>query len=528
MSFYVFYCDGSAKPNPGYTGWGVHGYKYSLNAKEVRKKHHPNGFVPTANGYIQEKESNKEEIVAISSFYEFFGSHSINNTNNVAEMQAITQAMYFIKEEMQKEKIESVILLTDSTYTRRGLEDWCVNWEKNGWIKTDGNPVINSNIWKEIYTLKKELEKNIPNFKVTWTKGHAGEPGNEMADQLADMGVNLSVLTGSVIETTPQVHRCSFEPGLYWNYQTRRHPLLHFKRLYFNNSDIVEKPKEGLFSNQKQVYYLAHPGDKDILFGNGTQDAAYAVINMSDNVDSIINLVKQVQQESAQGSSTIARMNLDKLYQPSIMRFLEAHRRHALVPRIKSRINVHFLDDTPLSEEIFPPGQIYRALEIFTLLERKLVNYNKMLEDEIKQKQFNETKQSSFYCSFTKQTINFYDATEIFYETTVKKNIPSVVLRKDIPQGKNIIPIPIKIVDEENSIKEVTLSALLGSDLPPRNSLKRIETESPRIVVVWWSIGNKVMQCAYIVELRALSELSKDMPIKGIWSNFFANTFVSF
>ncbi len=46
-------------------------------------------------------------------------------------------------------------------------------------------PVKNVDLWQELDTLVSEHEINWH-----WVKGHSGHPGNELADQLANKGID--------------------------------------------------------------------------------------------------------------------------------------------------------------------------------------------------------------------------------------------------------------------------------------------------------------------------------------------------
>ena len=76
-----------------------------------------------------------------------------------------------------------VILTTDSKYVVDGItKGWAASWRKNGWIKSDKKPALNSDLWEKLLTLT-ELHK----VKFVWVKGHAGHPENERCDELAVM-----------------------------------------------------------------------------------------------------------------------------------------------------------------------------------------------------------------------------------------------------------------------------------------------------------------------------------------------------
>ena len=74
-----------------------------------------------------------------------------------------------------------VILQTDSRYVVDGItKGWAKSWRKNGWIKSDKKPALNSDLWERLLDL---LEIHEVTF--TWIKGHAGHPENERCDRLA-------------------------------------------------------------------------------------------------------------------------------------------------------------------------------------------------------------------------------------------------------------------------------------------------------------------------------------------------------
>lgn len=123
----------------------------------------------------------------------FFGTgHPLNvsepvrgrATNNTAEIQACTYAL----ELAQASGFNKVKVCTDSMFTINCMTKWIRNWQKNGWKKTSGEPVIN----KEDLTA---LDRAANGLCVKWdhVKGHAGIPGNEAADRLAVAGAQRYV-----------------------------------------------------------------------------------------------------------------------------------------------------------------------------------------------------------------------------------------------------------------------------------------------------------------------------------------------
>jgi ribonuclease HI len=77
-----------------------------------------------------------------------------------------------------------VVVYLDSEYVRKGITEWIINWHRRGWKTADGKPVKNADLWQRLDALRK-----LHTVEWRWVKGHAGDPGNERADMLANKGV---------------------------------------------------------------------------------------------------------------------------------------------------------------------------------------------------------------------------------------------------------------------------------------------------------------------------------------------------
>ena len=135
------YTDGACKGNPGVGGWGAL--------------------------LIQNEQS-----------IEIFDGE-LETTNNRMELMAVIEALKHatsIKDDVQ--------IYTDSSYVQKGIQEWIHNWKMNGWRSSNKKPVKNQDLWQMLDTLNSSL--NVDWF---WVKGHAGHPGNERADFLANEGV---------------------------------------------------------------------------------------------------------------------------------------------------------------------------------------------------------------------------------------------------------------------------------------------------------------------------------------------------
>ncbi|MBX9864492.1 MAG: ribonuclease HI [Hyphomicrobium sp.] len=99
-------------------------------------------------------------------------------TNNRMELMAAISALEALKASVTAD------LYTDSSYVRNGIMSWIHGWKRNGWRTADKKPVKNVELWQR-------LEQALARHKVTWhwVKGHAGNPENERADELAREGM---------------------------------------------------------------------------------------------------------------------------------------------------------------------------------------------------------------------------------------------------------------------------------------------------------------------------------------------------
>ena len=136
------YTDGACRGNPGPGGWGV---------------------------YIQLNDEEKD----------LYGGNP-ETTNNQMEMQAALEALKYLKD-----KNDVIELYTDSNYLRQGITEWIHKWKSNNWRTAAKKPVANRDLWIEISDLNEKM-----NVHWNWVKGHAGDPGNERADQLANLGAD--------------------------------------------------------------------------------------------------------------------------------------------------------------------------------------------------------------------------------------------------------------------------------------------------------------------------------------------------
>ncbi|MDQ2956741.1 MAG: ribonuclease HI [Actinomycetota bacterium] len=135
----VMYTDGACKGNPGPGGWGAW----------------------LRSGAHERELSGGEPLT----------------TNNRMELTAVIEGLSALKKPCE------VTVFTDSQYVRQGITEWIHNWKARGWQTKDKKPVKNADLWRL-------LDQAAGRHRVEWrwVRGHAGDPGNEKADALANLG----------------------------------------------------------------------------------------------------------------------------------------------------------------------------------------------------------------------------------------------------------------------------------------------------------------------------------------------------
>ena len=101
-----------------------------------------------------------------------------NTTNNRMELKAVIEALNALNRRCD------VTVYTDSQYVQKGISEWIHGWKARGWKTASREPVKNVDLWQALDAAQAEHK-----IAWRWLKGHAGHPGNERADQLANRGV---------------------------------------------------------------------------------------------------------------------------------------------------------------------------------------------------------------------------------------------------------------------------------------------------------------------------------------------------
>jgi ribonuclease HI len=135
------YTDGACRGNPGPGGWAV-----------------------LLRSGVHEKELSGAETLT---------------TNNRMELTAVIRALEALKRPLP------VRLYTDSEYVRRGVTEWLADWKQRGWRTAARKSVKNQDLWQQLDAL-------VAGHRIEWhwVPGHAGVPGNERVDRLANQAID--------------------------------------------------------------------------------------------------------------------------------------------------------------------------------------------------------------------------------------------------------------------------------------------------------------------------------------------------
>ena len=100
-------------------------------------------------------------------------------TNNRMELMAAIEGLSALKEPCE------VVITTDSQYVRKGITEWLAGWKRNGWRTASKQPVKNADLWQRLDELNQRHK-----VEWHWVKGHSGHRENELADLLANRGID--------------------------------------------------------------------------------------------------------------------------------------------------------------------------------------------------------------------------------------------------------------------------------------------------------------------------------------------------
>lgn len=137
MKLVDIYTDGACSGNPGPGGWAA-----VLIYKDIKKE--LSGYEPLT-------------------------------TNNRMELTSVIMALENLHQSC------TVRLHSDSSYVVNAFNNgWLINWQQNGWKKSDKSAVENVDLWQRLLSVADK-------HRISWlkVKGHSDDEYNNLCDKLA-------------------------------------------------------------------------------------------------------------------------------------------------------------------------------------------------------------------------------------------------------------------------------------------------------------------------------------------------------
>lgn len=391
-------------------------------------------------GIYIEGEGEKDSLV-------LYQASPHGTTNNQAEGQAfIEAAKYAITA-----RATYVQFFIDSRYIIDGHDRYLDTWKRNFWIKADGQPVKNREMWEEIDATRDRLHNANVKYKIDWVKGHSGIVGNEIADEGATRATALAkahdfdlkigdpkdFLPNKEIDETAVDVMSLKEPSA----------LLCGRRML----DVVNADQ--LMVGDKLAYITVNFDDKDPIKARGlgvmagdrmdglvvleTPDPLYTMIRAKQNAIDTAGLIKPFTMywDKLKGTKTIKAFNA----------LGEGNLNHV-------KENILLVDGSaPATHYLDPPRQARRCLEQAEIHKQMLIE---LQSDD---------------CSFEVQ-----DVTGLFFESD-DKGVKTI--RKDIAK--------VKSVKTKYQFDDRSLDIIMSFDceVPNRNTLNKLLKQDKEVSV---------------------------------------------
>ncbi|BDR26951.1 ribonuclease [Pseudomonas phage 9Ps-7B] len=442
----VLYTDGSFRQ--GKAGWGIHGYTYenvAMKSKAATKQQ------PTAKGYL---DVGADETCTVLNYIDAFGSVTNNPTNNTGELTAAIEA-FKIAHEADAPRLT---MLMDSEYVRKGMTAYLPKWIKSNWIKSDGTPVANQDLWKQMVELKAKWEETNKPLSIQWVRGHNGDIGNEKADANAKLGsgqnndkpVMVSVKGEEINKLKKQVVN----------------PLILESRLLFAINSGEEPDGFYYTYNLGRMHNYGHkPKDTakdklakaDLILGRRISEATFSVYKANEPDEYLQLLINMHTEALGTENPELGIINLANAYRATIRQKIESMGLPALV--VWKDINVLSTPtDELISRTLNPPRMANDAVATFNVMRSRLEDY---------------------LAGKLGESVGIIDITEHFFEEVAKGKKVGYQLLKTITSNTGFVEVPITFKD-----RKIKLKLVLNIDIPSRNQLARIGANKVKMEIL--------------------------------------------
>lgn len=530
----VFYTDGSTfRGNPAPCGCAVHGYFYTFEPETKKPNVTTVGYLSNAtkvklitntdealNDFIANKTPYVvKQLFEVNMARPLQVADPLRSTNNYAELMGVISGLELALKfnSLNEEKLSAVTIVSDSMYVINGINDYMPNWKMNNWRKSNGDPVLNDDLWFMIDKLI-ETVGDAMHLNFHWVRGHNGDYGNENADRLASLAStkaasnDFSCNEPRLLINVPDTYVEEVVVDAKGNSKTVKrkintsndvkrdvHPFFFTNRLVFNPSTI------GVNNDHRKMYNLYSPPpvkgkDKekaDQLIGKESSDAYLAICLLQERDPYIDTLmIEQRRWLALKGRNTnvIVQGYLNNFLNNDLYDEIKTNGATVLHGSNDMVTNMFTYNDVPLTMVMEPQFLAARYVKQYIDMETSLTWF---IEDEAGRLPNSHIKN---------------DITDLIFETNTKG---AVKLLDTITQQTKSIKVPVAIVADSKE-KEIDVTLTLDLDLPPRNVLRRLEDYKPQVYLMVASESHLSFTYYVIIKLTTTNEY---MIIKATQAN---------
>lgn len=467
----VLYTDGGWKE---VGGWGLHGYTY--NAAEPLERVAKKNDIPSTKGYVEQAKLENKDVNAIKplSYVDGWGSMPYKCSNNTAEVKAALEGVKIAK----KYSANELTILSDSEYLIKGIKEGYYRWEKDGWVKPDGTPRANQEVWKELIKEVEDLKQNGKTIHWYWVRGHSDNLGNDNADSNATRG---RILAAKGIEfDTVYIE----DPNGYWKEEADYNRLFAQPCWYFCINQERHKSSDGRY-----VYYTGNHTNSVDQFGKVSTDHSYTVLFLKEP-EPVLEAVMEYQETVAKSDnqSTVVAF-LKHILSAKVYTELKEHGMQYVVKH-QHQNDLYSITKKQLTWEARPPKRAQYAMMAFG-------HMFLLLEDYLAGK--------------TDKTC-LTDITELLFDYDEKKGVKTGKLKKALVKQASVsVPVSYNV---SGTVEAATLTLTYNLDLPQKNSLSSIAKMNPKVLVMTYR------ESAHGFRYLTIIETADDI---SIWSSVHSN-----
>lgn len=457
----VFYSDGGQRSIhfKARAGFGLHVYFYNEDKPEGLGAFKLD--YPTKNGYLPKKQVAKDEavnIIKILNAYGYIGA----KTNQVAELEAFIQAAHIFLDNGLNNYFGEFALRTDSNYVVEGINKHIHVWASNKWRKADGSPLANVSYWKKVYELIGIIEGLGCGLDVSWVKAHDTNFGNNVADQMATLGLFQDQEYGDewIDRATYMASSLEFSPL-----------LLDSKLIYIPDRLSA---RDGMYYHY--IYSNNNNTDKVNEIGRNLVDSSIAIVGTMFEQPVVEHIYERcgILDESISKTPKVVDLNL--ITKPNIqIELKDENVKHLPVVRDKKDIKVNTTAEKTVITVLDPPRNAH-----FT---------EKNLD----------------------QLFEVYRRLQTGDETIIETDITDHLFDVEV-NGKGVSKYKFKVAEhpainvkapiwKEEGIKDFDFTLTFGLDLPRRRVFSNVKDVNPKVSIFTWYENEYVSYFGTIIRI---------------------------